>query len=351
MIGEFLGVILFVALAAAVVACIYGFYGLYDKKTRTTKKNPKAGKIGIIMAPILLIMFIFIPFGFQQINPGEIGVVKVWGEAKSTKTEGLYFRFILSTQFQIYDLKTQEINAFLEAYSKDAQSMTAELTVQYRVQPDKAIDIAKQFGNGDILCDRIRAVSIERTKVILSSESAMDLIANRSTLSNRVEQSIKESIGQYYIDVTMVVVTDITFSDQFERTVEQKMIAEQEKLRAEYESEKAIIEAERDLEVAKLSAQADIEKAKGEGAAIAELAKAHADAIRVKAIEAARVFGSVVEVDIDGVTYEMLDATLLTDEQSEIILQYLEYIAWLDAWDGKLPDVVGGDLSLVIPKP
>ena len=43
----------------------------------------------------LLLTFIFIPFSFHQVNTGEVAVVKVWGKAEYTKSEGTHFDFWL----------------------------------------------------------------------------------------------------------------------------------------------------------------------------------------------------------------------------------------------------------------
>ena len=200
--------------------------------------------ISVIGIFVSVLAFIFIPFNFTQIDTGEAAVVKVWGEAKEIKGEGLNFDSWVSTRYVIYDLKTQEVKSEISAYSQDAQSMTANLTVQFRVQADKLLEINKEYGELDVLTERIKAISEEKAKVVLASSSAMSLIETRGGLSTKVDEAIKGVVGQYYIDVTMVVVTDITFSNAFEETVEEKMIAEQEKLKAEYEKEKAIIQAE-----------------------------------------------------------------------------------------------------------
>lgn len=261
--------------------------------------------------------FVFIPFSFTQIDTGEAAVVKVWGEAKEIKGEGLNFDSWISTKYVKYDLKTQEVNSEISAYSQDAQSMTANLTVQFRVQSDKLLEINKEYGELDVLTERIKAISEEKAKVVLASSSAMSLIETRSGLSAKVEEAIKGAVGQYYIDVTMVAVTDITFSEAFENTVEDKMIAEQEKLKAEYEKEKAIIQAEQELEVAKKAAEAQLEKAKKEAEATEVKAEAEANALQI--------------------VQEAWDA--IPENVRQVMLQEMA----IEKWNGELPDTMVGD--------
>ena len=313
--------------------------------------------ISVILCIACLVAFILVPFSFTQIDTGEVAVVKVWGKAKEVKGEGLNFDSWISTKYVKYDLKTQEINSEISAYSQDAQSMTAKLTVQFRVQSDKVLDINRQFGTLDVLTERVKSIAEEKIKVVLASSSAMSLIENRQSLSGNAETAIKEAVGQYFIDITMVAVTDITFSEAFENTVEEKMIAEQEKLKAEYEKEKAIIQAEQALEVAKLEAEAKLAEAEGEAKSIETIAKAQANAIKLKSIEVARMLGfKIIETNIYdedgnviGVEYE-IDFTGKTEEEIQIIANYLKYIEYLEVWDGKLPTVMtDGSATIFIP--
>jgi regulator of protease activity HflC (stomatin/prohibitin superfamily) len=95
---------------------------------------------------------------------------------------------------------------------------------------------------------------------------------------------------EYYVNITAVVLTNIDFSDAFEKAVEDKMIAEQAKLKADYEN---------DTKVAKAKAEAD---------ALLIQAKAQAEANE-----------------------------LLTESLTDEVLESKFY----EKWDGKLPQVMG----------
>jgi hypothetical protein len=186
----------------------------------------------------------------------------------------------------------------------------------------------------------------------------MNIIETRSTISPLVEDTIKNAVNEEYcVDIVAVVLTNIDFSDAFEKTVEDKMIAEQEKLKAEYEKETAIVNAEKELEVAKLGAQAKLEKAKADAEAQIEVARAEAEAVKLKSIEVARALGfNIKETEITddegivvAVEYE-IDFEGKTDEEIKLITEYLKYIEYLAKWNGELPGVVAGDsTSIMIP--
>ena len=319
------------------------------------KKLSLSGTIVILVAVFCLAL---IPGSFHTVEAGQIAVVKHLGEARNVRTAGTYFDFWITEKYEYYDAKVQNMDIQTQAYSKDAQTMVITMNVQYKIDDNKVIDIANQYGTIDLLANRIESIAIEKTKATLSSYSAMNIIETRSTISPLVEETIKMAVNEEYcVDIVAVVLTNIDFSDAFEKTVEDKMIAEQEKLKAEYEKETAIVNAEKELEVAKLQAQAKLEKAKADAEAQIEVARAEAEAVKLKSIEVARALGFAIKeteiLDEDGVVtsieYE-IDFTGKSAEEIQLITDYLKYIEYLSKWDGELPDVVTGDsASIMIP--
>lgn len=341
--------------ALAVLVVIALGFALFSLKN----KKKIVASVGIALAVAFGILFVLIPPSFHTVQSGEIAVVKVLGEAKHVRSAGTYFDFWLTNTYDIYDAKVQNMEIITQAYSKDAQTMGVNMTVQYKIDTSKAIDIVSQYGSMEILSNRIESIATEKAKATLSSYSAMQIIETRSTISPTVEQTIKLAVNdEYCVDIVAVVLTNIDFSDAFEKTVEDKMIAEQEKLKAEYEKETAIVNAEKELEVAKLAAQAIIEQAKADAQANIEVANAEAEAIRLKSIEVARALGFKItetlvtdEDGIESVRYE-IDFTGKTEREVELITEYLKYADYLAKWDGKLPSVMAGDsATIMIPTP
>ncbi|MBQ8357305.1 MAG: hypothetical protein IJX39_05790 [Clostridia bacterium] len=348
-IGFVLGAIFTLLMIAGVALCVYA----------TMKKNKRLTMIGLSAGGAFLLLLILIPASFHTVQSGQIAVVKHLGEAREVRTAGTYFDFWLTEKYDVYDAKVQNMEISTQAYSKDAQTMGIAMTVQYKIDESKALEIANQYGSIEILANRIQSIATEKAKATLSSYSAMQIIETRSSISPTVEEAIKSAVHEgYCVNIVTVVLTNIDFSDAFEKTVEDKMIAEQEKLKAQYEKETAIVNAEKELEVAKLDAMAKIEKAKADAQSELEVAKAEAEAIRLKSIEVARALGfAITETEItdeDGVvTVEYnIDFTDKTPEEVALITEYLKYADYLAKWDGKLPSVVTGDSATVmIPTP
>ncbi|MBO5010618.1 MAG: prohibitin family protein [Clostridia bacterium] len=347
-------VLVFSALFALIVLIGAALIGYTIYKSRKFKINV----FGVVIAFVGILGAVVVPSSFHTVEAGQIAVVKHLGEARNVRTAGTYFDFWLTEKYEYYDAKVQNMNITTQAYSKDAQTMSIAMNVQYKINTEKVIDIANQYGTISLLANRIESIATEKTKATLSSYSAMNIIETRSTISPLVESTIKEAVDEEYcVEIVAVVLTNIDFSEAFEKTVEDKMIAEQEKLKAEYEKETAIVNAEKELEVAKLQAQAKIEKAKADAESEIEVARAEATAVKLKSVEVARALGfNITETEIlddDGVVesveYE-IDFAGKSSEEIQLITEYLKYIEYLAKWNGELPDVITGEsANIMIP--
>ncbi len=355
-VGFILG---FIIMALCITAFVLGGYFLYRSSEYREKNKKVGGWTGIASGVLLFLLFIFVPFSFHTVDTGEVAVVKYMGNAKEIRTAGTYFDFWVTKKYEKYDSKVQTLEITSMAYSKDAQTMDIAMTTQYQIDSAEAINIAKQYGSMTTLSNRIQSITIEKTKSVLSSYSAMDIIQNRSSISPIVEQTIRDAVDdEFYVHITAVVLTNIDFSDAFEKIVEDKMIAEQEKLKAQYEKETAIVNAEKELEVAKLAAEAKLEAAKADAQAQIEIARAEAMAIQLKSIEVARTLGfniiETVNTDENGssIIEYTIDFTGKTSEEISVITDYLKYMEYLAKWNGELPDVVAdGSANIVVPMP
>ena len=266
MIG-FLIALAFIACMSAAISVAVIKAKKYRKETRE-KKLPVISKVCIGISCLFLSLTILIAPSFRTVDTGEVAVVKYMGEAKTIRQSGTHFDFWVTNTYSKYDAKVQNLEISTAAYSSDAQTMNVNMTLQYQILSDKAIDIAREYGSLSVLQSRIESIAIEKAKSVLSSHKAMDIISLRASMSPLVEEAIKEAIAdKYFVTISTVVLTNIDFSDAFEKAVEDKMIAEQNQLRAEYENAAKIAAAEAE-------AKAAIEKAQGQAEAKLKAAEA-----------------------------------------------------------------------------
>lgn len=361
-IGIILGIV-FVGLAA-------GAFGLCVWCYEEDKSGGMA--LSAVAGVALALCFILIPFSFHTIDTGEIAVVKEMGKIVDTRDAGTHFDFWVLRTYEKYDTKVRGVDVKTSAYSHDKQPMDVQMTIQYQVNKDKVKDIAATYGLLGALESRLQSVAIERTKSVLSNYDADSIIETRGTISAEVATAVEDAIGeQYFVDITNVALTNIDFSDAYEQSVEQSMIAKQEVEKAKAEAEKAIAAAKGELEVAKLQAQSKLEAAKADADAQKLIAEAEATAVKLKSIEMARALGfEITETEVQGDIIvdedgnEVLDdsgnkqyETVIeytinfegaSDEKIQLLADYMQYIEYLSKWNGVLPNVMTGDSATIM---
>lgn len=313
------------------------------------KKPPLA--VGLSLLGVGMLGLFTIPSSFHMVEAGEVAVVKNLGVIEKTEEAGTYFDFWLTKTIDIYDAKVQQLEICTDAYTSDSQPMKIDLTVQFQIRTDNVKDIAMNYGRLSALTNRIQSVAIERTKATLSRYQAEELITQRTTISPLVEQVISETIGErYYVNFNSAVLTDITFSDAFEAAVEAKMMAQQEKLQAQYENEKKKEQAETALYVAEQEAKALVATAQAKADAMVAQATAEAQSIMLKSVEIAKMLGYTVK---ENTVDEQVVYSIIFDEvhTGQDIADYMKYIEYLAKWDGVLPEVITGDNGFMLTVP
>ncbi len=383
-----------------VIVCITLIVLFIGKKKKDKKNYQENNKKKLVYLPLICISIlftIFIPGSFHQVEAGQVAVVKCLGKVVGTRTPGTYFDFYLTNTYTYFDTTIQQLDINTASYSSDAQTMTIDMTIQFRIIPEKAGNILIEYTNMKSLGRRIEKVADDQTKSILSKYTAMKIIETRASISPLIEGTIKDSIGDiYYSEITAVNLTNINFTDEFEKAVEDKVVAEQQK-------EAAITKAEQELEVAKLNAEAEIEKARGDAESQKIIASASAEATALKIIELAKSLGyqvntkytiatneqivspedkvlkdltteEVVDVlpslgvevskdennnmikitkSLKATSYSIVYDETHTKEDLNIIIDLIKYLEYLEKWDGDLPQVVNGTngVDIIIPTP
>ena len=334
-------------------------------------ENKVKGLFGVItsicMAIVLTGLVITIPGSFHQVEAGTYAVVKELGKIVDVKQPGTHFDFYMTKHYEIYDATVQQVKINTQAYSKDGQTMDLEVYLQYQIQLDKLVirdndgniiqteGIAGKYITLDSLQARIETQCIEKTKAVMSSAEAMTIIQDRAKYSEDVSSTVREAIGpDYYVNVQDVVLTNIDFTDEFEKSVEDKVVAEQQKTAAETkanaEAEVARIKAEAEKTVAEIEAQKKIIEAEADAEVVRITAEAEARAVIEKIVQLARTVGfNVIETET-GYIIEF-DAIHTAEMFKSIVEEYLEYLAYLEQWNGELPQVLAGDdsISIIIP--
>jgi regulator of protease activity HflC (stomatin/prohibitin superfamily) len=283
---------------------------------------------GIIMLIIVFGSWYTVPAGYE-------GVVLTFGKASMVAAQpGFHFKLPLVQKVVLLSVQTQKFGAdasqstLESAASKDLQVVKVRLAVNYHVAQGKTPELYNNVGLG--FEDNVISPSVhEATKAEVAQYVAADLINKREEVRAGIENLLKEKLKQYNIVIEQVSITDFDFSDQFNVAIENKVTAEQQRLKAENDLLRIKVEADQ------LRAQADGERdaaiARANGTATANLlqlkAQAEGDALKIE----------------------------LANKQLQSSPQYIEYFK-LSRWNGAYPTfyMSGGsspNLLLQVPTP
>jgi len=267
--------------------------------------------------PIDSALFICIMAGasISIIPTGEVGVLTTFGKAEGVFSPGLNFKIPLIQGVDMLPTTVQKYETNASAASKDLQDVHTVVAVNYQLPQDNG-EILSLYTHlrTDYEMRIIQPFVQESVKANTAKYTADELITKRADVKHAIQTSLTEKLKAHGIQVVEVSITNFDFSPEFDKAIEQKVVAEQNKLQMQFELEKRQIEVQKQIAEANASATAQVLQANGE--AQARLIRADAEATAIRKI---------------------------TETLSE---QYISY-NFVQRWDGELPKVYGTSTPLV----
>lgn len=180
---------------------------------------------------------------FYIIDASERGVLLTWGKPATYAVEpGLHFKTPWMQSVEIFDVKTQKYETDASAASRDLQTVSTRIAVNYRLNPEAVPIIYTELGH--YYADRIIQPAVQEVvKASTAKFSAEELITNRADVKDMIQNLLKERLAKFNIDVEEIAIIDFEFSPAFKDAIEAKVTAEQQKLKAERDYQRTLIEA------------------------------------------------------------------------------------------------------------
>lgn len=270
--------------------------------------------LGIVGLAALSIVF----GSWYTIDQGERGVILRYGAIAGTAEPGLGFKLpVIDSIVRISVQSQSKVYEHMEAYSRDQQPATVKLSVNYRIPVDQVASVYEQYGSEEGLLGRLVERKVfEESKTVFGRFNAVTAIQERGRLNQEIAQAIQDSVrGPVIVD--SVQIENIDFSDAYEASIEQRMLAEVEVQKLRQNAEREKVQAE--ITVTRANADADARRAE---------AQAQADAVRLQAqadAEAIRLRGDAEAQAIKA------RGDALRDNPGLVSLTQAE------KWDGRLP--------------
>ncbi|MBW4556710.1 MAG: prohibitin family protein [Trichormus sp. ATA11-4-KO1] len=195
---------------------------------------------------------------FAVVNAGERGVVMQFGKVQDkVLDEGLHPIMPIVTSVKRLNVRVQQNTFKSDAASKDLQTITTELAVNWHIDPLKVNKIFQQVGDEKLIIDGIITPAVsEVLKAATAKKTAEEVITKRTELKQEIDSNLKNRLASYGIIIDDVSLVNFAFSPEFSRAIESKQIAEQEAKQAEFIAQKATQEAQADINRAKGQAEA-----------------------------------------------------------------------------------------------
>ena len=265
------------------------------------KVNMSGAKLILGAIIVLIIIGVVASASVKIVDAGNRGILTHWNAVDLTSApldEGIHFVIPFQDDIVQMEVRTLKYDTSTRSASQDLQTVQTTVTVNYHPDTEKVHYLYKEIGLS--YENRVIQPAIDETvKQVSANYNAEELITKRPLVKADIENAIRERLDQFYIETEVISITDFEFSPLFAKAIESKVEAEQKAQKAENDLIRIEVEA-RQLEAQAVGlAAANVAEAQGEAEAI-----------------------SIINNALSNNPF---------------------YIEWLktQAWDGKLPLVVG----------
>ncbi len=258
-------------------------------------------KAVLVAILLLIIIGVVASASVKIVDAGNRGILTHWNAVDLSAApldEGIHFVVPFQDDVVQMEVRTLKYDKDTRSASKDLQTVQTTVTVNYRADPERVHTLYKEIGLD--YENRVIQPAIEETvKQVTANYNAEELITKRPLVKSDIEDAIRERLDQFNVITDVISITDFEFSPLFAKAIESKVEAEQNALKAENDLRRIEVEARQHEAQAVGLANANIAEAKGEAEAIAII--------------------------------------------NQALSANPNYLEWLktQAWDGKLPLVVG----------
>lgn len=242
---------------------------------------------GAIIGGIIVLAILFVVGGsFYTVDQGSEAVILRNGAIVGTTGPGFSTKtpFIDAVVYQSLRAETVSVKD-MQAYSNDQQPATIRVSVTYQPLNNSGEKLYSQYGGTQGFLDRILTPRIySEFKNVFGQYTAEQAIKQREKLNLDVLEKLRNNLveSKGLINLVSVQVEDISFSDAYVASIEQKQLATVEVQKRQQELAQKKIEAEITVVNAQALADSNLAVATAAAQATKLTGEAEAYAIKVK---------------------------------------------------------------------
>jgi len=264
--------------------------------SRASRGKPlKQAATIVIVAGVFSLLLTVVGFGLVFLQADERGVVVSPYISQGYRTEplgpGLHWiipgetvtRYTISKQTYTMSIAPDEGDVYgddsISARTSDGQEIYVDASVIFAVDPTRIIDVHIAWQDryiNELVRPQVRGI----IRDAVSQYGVEEVVSTRrDDMSTYIAEALTEKLTENGIIMVDFILRNITFSDEYAYSVEQKQIAEQQALQAELIVEQKRQEAEQARQEAEGLADAVVIRAEGDAQARIIEATAEAEAL------------------------------------------------------------------------
>lgn len=198
------------------------------------------------LAVVGFFLFTSLNAGMVTVDAGTVGVVKRFGDPIGVLQPGLHFIRPIGDTVTPIAIQRRIVKSSETAASSDLQVVFAEVTLGYHVDPAYATYILTEL-NDEAETRVIVPAILEAIKAETAQYEVQALVKNRAQVRDGIENRVKARLLSKHIIPEDVSITNFKFSDQYEQSIEQKQVAEQNAEKAKNVLEQVKTEAQQKI--------------------------------------------------------------------------------------------------------
>lgn len=243
--------------------------------------------IGLIAASaVAALLLLFVSFGsWYQVDQGERGIVLRNGAFSHVAEPGLGFKMPFFDSVSYISVRDHAVLfEKIEAYSFDQQPATMRVSLTYRVPAGQVERLYSEYGTIQNLQNRVLDRRLpDEVKNVFGKYTAVRAIQERASLGVDINAAVRKALESSPVQVVGVQVEEVGFSNAYEQSIEQRMLAQVQIETTRQQKETAEIQAQIKVVQAKADADARLENFRAEADGILLRGEAEAKAIRARA--------------------------------------------------------------------
>jgi len=224
----------------AIIAAIGGFFTSISMKKAGRKQEASVSLLVSVAAGVIAIVNLF-----TVIPAGTVGVVDFLGNVSDNTLKAGVNIVNPAAKIEKFSIKTQAVKEVMNIPSKEGLDVQLEISLMYRLNPDKANEIYKTVGSNYreiILLPHFRSV----VRGVTARYQAKALYtASREKLAAEIIADLNSLVEPRGITIEDAPLRQIVLPVGLMKSIEEKLQAEQESQRMEFVLLKETQEAER----------------------------------------------------------------------------------------------------------